>query len=120
MKFQTYRPKIQFEKNGIELLAMTLQILLIISGGFLLAYWAWILFAPATAELPPKLEQTTSSQLTTVLAANWFKSASGQIIIPMATVNFKLVGIYASKSSHNSFAVFKFDGEEDKNIWRLF
>ena len=116
MKFQTYRPKIQFEKNGIELLAMTLHILLIISGGFLLAYWAWILFIPATAELPPKLEQTTSSQLTTVLAAHWFKPASGQIIIPMATVNFKLVGIYASKSSHNSFAVFKFDDGKQRSV----
>ena len=116
MKFQTYRPKIQFEKNGIELLAMTLQILLIISGGFLLAYWAWILFAPPTAQLPPKLEQTTSSQLTNVLAAHWFKPSSGQIIIPMATVNFKLVGIYAAKSSHKSFAVFKFDDGKQKSV----
>jgi len=116
MKFNTYRPKIQFEKNGIELLAAILHILLIISGGFLVAYWAWILFAPATAELPPKLEQTTSSQLNTVLAAHWFMPESSQTIIPMATVNFKLVGIYASNSSNNSFAVFKFEDGKQRSV----
>ena len=116
MKFQTYKSNIQFEKNGMELFARIIHILLISSGGFLLAYWAWILFAPTSADLPLKLEQTTSSQLTTVLAAHWFKPASGQIIIPVAPVNFKLVGIYASTSHKTSFAVFKLADGKQKSV----
>ncbi len=108
-----YRPKILFEKKWPELLAVLLHAMLFILGGLLMARWSWHFFAPITQELPPKLEQTTSSQLTHVLAAHWFTPATGQIVIAAQPVNFKLVGIYASTSSKPGFAVFKLaDGKQ--------
>lgn len=113
MKLQTYRPKILFEKKGLELFAILLQAILFALAGLLLSQWMWVFFAPATLELPPKLEQMTSTQLTTVLAAHWFTPANGQLVISPPTVNFKLVGIYASANSKLSFAVFKLaDGKQ--------
>lgn len=113
MKLQPYRPKILFEKKSYELLAALLHSLLYVMGGLLLAHWAWLFFAPITLELPAKLEQTTSTQLTTVLAAHWFSPANGQLTMAAAPVNFKLVGIYASSSSKPGFAIFKLaDGKQ--------
>ena len=113
MNLQMYRPKILFEKKGLELFAIFLQAVLFALGGLLLAHWLWVFFAPATLELPPKLEQTTSTQLTTVLASHWFTPATGQLVIAASPVNFKLVGIYASANSKPGFAVFKLaDGKQ--------
>lgn len=113
MKLQTYRPKILIEKKGLELFAIFLQAVLFALGGLLLAHWMWVFFAPASLEPPPKLEQTTSTQLTTVLAAHWFTPATGQLVISASPVNFKLVGIYASANRKSGFAVFKLaDGKQ--------
>lgn len=113
MKLQAYRPKILFEKKGPELFSALLQAILFALGGLLLARWAWLFFAPVSLELPPKLEQTTSTQLTTVLAAHWFTPTTGQVVMAAAPVNFKLVGIYASTTSKLGFAVFKLaDGKQ--------
>ncbi len=113
MKLQAYRPKILFEKKGPELFAALLQAILFALGGLLFARWAWLFFAPASLELPPKLEQTTSTQLTTVLTAHWFTPTTGQVVMAAAPVHFKLVGIYASTTSKPGFAVFKLaDGKQ--------
>lgn len=112
MKLQAYRPKILLEKKGLELFANFLQAILFAYGGLLLAHWMWVFFAPATLELPQKLEQTTSTQLTTVLAAHWFTPTNGQLVTA-TPINFKLVGIYASANSEPGFAVFKLaDGKQ--------
>ena len=113
MKLQTYRPKILFEKKSYELLAGLLHSILYVMGGLLLAHWAWLFFAPITLELPAKLEQASSTQLTTVLAAHWFSPANGQLAKAASPVNFKLVGIYASLTSKAGFAIFKLaDGKQ--------
>ncbi len=113
MKLQTFRPKIVFEKKWPELLAVLLQAILFVLGGLLMAQWSWYFILPKTLQLPPKLEQSTSTQLTSVLAAHWFTPATGQIVMTAPPVNFKLVGTYASASSYASFAVFKLaDGKQ--------
>ena len=102
-----------FEKKGLVLFAIFLQATLFALGGLLLAHWTWVFFAPATLELPPKLEQTTSTQLTTVLASHWFTPATGQLAMAPPAVSFKLVGIYVSANSKRGFAVFKLaDGKQ--------
>lgn len=116
MKLQAYRPKILFEKKGLEVFAVLLQTALFALGGLLLARWCWLFFAPASLELPQKLEQTTSTQLTTVLAAHWFTSVTGQVVMAAQAVNFKLVGIYASTTNKSGFAVFKLDGGKQRAV----
>ena len=116
MKFHAYRPQIQFKKNGIEVLASTLLIILWVLGCLLLAHWAWVLFPLASVQSPPKLEQNASSQLTDVLSAHWFKPVNGQKMISLSTVNFKLVGIYASTIDTKSFAVFKLADGKQKSV----
>lgn len=113
MKLQAHRPKILFEKKWPDLVAVLLQAILFAIGGLLLARWAWQFFAPTSLELPSKVEQPPSMQLSTVLSAHWFKPATGQIIIATPPVNFKLVGIYASTSSKPGFAIFQLaDGKQ--------
>ncbi len=113
MKLQAYRPKILFEKKRLELFAVLMQAVLFALAGLLLAHWMWIFFAPAPLELPPKIEQTPSTQLTTLLAAQWFTPPNGQQRIEPPPVDFKLVGIYASANSKPGFAVFKLaDGKQ--------
>lgn len=107
MKFKAYRPKITFEKKGLELFAVFLNVVLFALGGLILARWTLIFFVSAPLELPPKLEQTISTQLISVLAAHWFTPVSGQIAMATPRINFKLVGIYASTNSKPGFAVFK-------------
>ena len=116
MKLQMYRSKILFEKNGIEIFAVLLNVIMFILGGLLLARWFWVFFAPATLELPAKLEVTTSAQLTNVLAAHWFSPATTQAVMAAPTVNFKLVGIYAPTTSKAGFAVFKFADSKQKAV----
>ena len=74
------------------------------------------LICPRYRSIAAKIRTNHIFTINTVLTAHWFKPASGQIIIPLATVNFKLVGIYASKSSHKSFAVFKFDDGKQRSV----
>jgi type II secretory pathway component PulC len=114
MKLRSLRPKIHFDKKGPDILAAMLHAVVFVMGGMLLAHWTWLLFAPVTQELPLALEQPTSSQLTTIVSGHWFASTSGQkIVATPATVNFKLMGIYASSGDKLGFAVFKLaDGKQ--------
>src|SRR5450830_1725587 len=114
MKLRTLRPKIHFEKKEPDILAAMLHAVVFVMGGMLLARWTWLLFAPVTPELPLALEQPTSSQLATIVTGHWFAPTSGQMVVAApATVNFKLMGIYASSGDKLGFAVFKLaDGKQ--------
>lgn len=86
-------------------MAGLLHALLFILGGLIFARWTWIFLTPDTAELPSKMEQATTTQLTTLLDAHWFTPAIGSIVAA-PLVNFKLVGIYSSSNDKPGFAVF--------------
>lgn len=114
MKLAAMRPKITLEKKWPDMLAGILHAAVFVLGGMLLARWIWLLFAPAVPVLPLKLEQPVSSQSATILAGHWFAPPSGRMAaIAPATVNFKLVGIYAPSGDKLGFAVFKLaDGKQ--------
>lgn len=117
MKMPFYRPKIEFEKSLPELVAVILHAILFLLGGMLLARWFWLFFSPTSPPIPIKMEQSTSSQLTTILSANWFSQPKDTSIIaaPVA-FNFKLVGIYAPSSNKQGFAIFKLEDGKQRAV----
>jgi hypothetical protein len=114
MKLATFSPQIRFEKKWSELSADLLQAFLFLIGGMLLARWIWLIFSPTIPILPSASDQTVSSHSTIILAGNWFAPSSGRgAPIAPASINFKLVGIYAPSDKRLGFAVFKqMDGKQ--------
>lgn len=108
MKLASFRPQIRFEKKWSELSADLLQAFLFLIGGMLLARWIWLIFSPTIPVLPPVSDQTASSHSSIILSGHWFAQPSGRDApIAPASINFKLVGIYAPSDKKLGFAVFK-------------
>ena len=108
MKLATLRPQIHFEKKWSDLSADLLQAFLFVVGGMLLARWIWLLFSPTIPEFLPATEQSLSNQTASIISGHWFAASSGRgASIATASINFKLVGIYAPSDKRLGFAVFK-------------
>jgi Type II secretion system protein C len=117
MKLAALRPKIRFEKKWPDIVAGILHAAVFILGGMLLARWVWLLFSPTVLVVPPALEQAVSSQSATILSGHWFGQNTGQTVVAApATVNFKLVGVYAPTGSKLGFAIFKMADGKQKSV----
>lgn len=101
------KPYIALNQQRTELLAKLAQALIMLWGVTLLAQWSWQIVMPESLPSLPPAKVSQNQMLETITASQWFSAASNSQNSLQASVNFKLVGIFAPSGSSAGFAIIK-------------
>lgn len=108
------KPYIAFNQQRVELLARLAQALIMLWGVTLLAQWSWQIVMPETLPSLPPAKVSQNQMLETITSSQWFGAAGNTQNSLQASVNFKLVGIFAPSGSSAGFAIIKTpDGKQN-------